>query len=85
MTVESLKTRNDLTVDEFKQLMNKETDIVRFLFWEAISNWISSHIIIPLIALYDIIFLKLLVNNVMLVMRRKINSVFNKLYIKVEN
>jgi len=27
MTVESLKTRNDLTVDEFKQLMNKETDI----------------------------------------------------------
>ena len=38
MTVESLKTRNDLTVDEFKQLMNKETDIVRFLFWEAISN-----------------------------------------------
>ena len=27
MTVESLKTRSDLTVDEFEQLMNEETDI----------------------------------------------------------
>ena len=27
MTVESLKTRNDLNVYEFEQLMNEETDI----------------------------------------------------------
>ena len=27
MTVESLKNRNDLTIDEFEQLMNDETDM----------------------------------------------------------